>query len=396
MQPTSVLATISGRDRPGVTASFFAALAAHDVEVRDVEQVVIRERLILAVLFDLRGDSAALRNSVSQAARALGMESEVTIADDIGHTHGTDRAGRSHVIVIGRLLRPGALSHVSQRIADVGANIESVTQLSTEPASSLEMIVRAPDPALLRAALVTASEETGLDIAVEPAGLRRRAKRLVVLDVDSTLIRDEAIDLLAERAGVGAEVAAITERAMAGGLEFTDSLRARVALLAGLTTADLESVRDDLRLTPGARTFVRTLHRVGFHVGVVSGGFSFVTDRFEKELQLDFAAANELEVVDGVVTGRLVGPILDRAGKAEALKSFATQFGVPLSQTVAVGDGANDIDMLEAAGLGVAFNAKAALRDAADTAVNLPYLDTVLFVLGISGNDVQEAAEIST
>jgi phosphoserine phosphatase len=396
MQPTSVLATISGRDRPGVTASFFAALAAHDVEVRDVEQVVIRERLILAVLFDLRGDSAALRNSVSQAARALGMESEVTIADDIGHTHGTDRAGRSHVIVIGRLLRPGALSHVSQRIADVGANIESVTQLSTEPASSLEMIVRAPDPALLRAALVTASEETGLDIAVEPAGLRRRAKRLVVLDVDSTLIRDEAIDLLAERAGVGAEVAAITERAMAGGLEFADSLRARVALLAGLTTADLESVRDDLRLTPGARTFVRTLHRVGFHVGVVSGGFSFVTDRFEKELQLDFAAANELEVVDGVVTGRLVGPILDRAGKAEALKSFATQFGVPLSQTVAVGDGANDIDMLEAAGLGVAFNAKAALRDAADTAVNLPYLDTVLFVLGISGNDVQEAAEIST
>jgi phosphoserine phosphatase len=393
MQLTSVLATISGRDRPGVTAAFFAALAAHDVEVRDVEQVVIRDRLILAVLLDLHGDPGALRSSLNQAADALGMDSEVTIGgDDADYATRSDRTGRSHVIVIGRPLRPGALSHVSQLITDVGANIESVTQLSVEPAASLEMIVRTPDAGLLSAALVTAAEETGLDIAVEPAGLRRRAKRLVVLDVDSTLIRDEAIDVLAERAGVGREVVAITERAMAGQLDFADSLRARVALLAGLTTADLDAVRDELRLTPGARTFVRTLRRLGYHVGVVSGGFTFVTDRFEKELQLDFAAANELEVVDGVVTGRLVGPILDRAGKAAALRRFAEQFGVPLSQTVAVGDGANDIDMLEVAGLGVAFNAKSALRDAADTAVNLPYLDTVLFVLGISGEDVQEAA----
>jgi phosphoserine phosphatase len=393
MQPTSVLATISGRDRPGVTASFFAALAAHDVEVRDVEQVVIRDRLILAVLFDLHGDPTALRSSVSQAAHALGMESDVMIAEDVPSGARAERTSRSHVIVIGRPLRPGALSHIAQMIADVGANIESVTQLSVEPAASLEMIVRSPDPTALRGALVTAAEETGLDIAAEPAGLRRRAKRLVVLDVDSTLIRDEAIDVLAERAGVGGEVAAITEQAMAGELDFADSLRARVALLAGLTVADLDAVRDELRLTPGARTFARTLRRVGYHVGVVSGGFTFVTDRFEKELHLDFAAANELEVVDGVVTGRVVGPILDRAGKAAALRRFAERFGVPLSQTVAVGDGANDIDMLETAGLGVAFNAKSALRDAADAAVNLPYLDTVLFVLGISGEDVAEAAE---
>jgi phosphoserine phosphatase len=395
MEPTSVLATISGRDRPGVTASFFAALAAHDVDVRDVEQVVIRDRLILAVLFDLRGDPGALRNSVTQTARALGMESEVTVAENTGERRAPDRASRSHVIVIGRPLRPGALSQVAQRITDVGANIETVTQLSTEPAASLEMIVRAPDPVQLRARLVQAAQETGLDIAVEPAGLRRRAKRLVVLDVDSTLIQDEAIDVLAQRAGVGDEVAAITERAMSGQLDFAASLRARVSLLAGLTTADLHTVRDDLRLTPGARTFVRTLRRLGYHVGVVSGGFTFVTDRFVQELGLDFAAANELEVVDGVVTGRLLGPIVDRPGKALALRRFAEEFGVPLSQTVAVGDGANDIDMLEAAGLGVAFNAKAALRDAADTAVNLPYLDTVLFVLGISGEDVQEAAEPS-
>jgi phosphoserine phosphatase len=323
------------------------------------------------------------------------MESEVTIAGEPGHVHPErpGSAGRSHVIVIGHPLRPGALSHVAQRITDVGANIESITQLSTEPAASLELIVSAPDRARLRAALVLVAEETGVDIAVEPAGLLRRAKRLVVLDVDSTLIQDEAIDVLAARAGRAAEVAAITERAMRGELEFAAALRDRVALLAGLTQADLDTVRDQLRLTPGARTLVRTLRRLGYHVGVVSGGFSFVTDRFEKELALDFAAANELEVVDGVVTGRVVGDVLDRAGKAAALRSFAAQFGVPLSQTVAVGDGANDIDMLEAAGLGIAFNAKSALREAADASVNLPYLDTVLFVLGISGEEVERAAE---
>jgi phosphoserine phosphatase len=392
MQPTSVLATISGRDRPGVTASFFAALAAHDVDVRDVEQVVIRDRLILAVLLELRGDPTALRTSVSQTAHALGMESEVAIAPPSRPGRDAGQASLHHVIVIGRPLRPGVLSHIAQVIADAHGNIESVTQLAAEPAASLEMLVRVPDPIRLRAALVVAAEETGIDLAVEPAGLRRRAKRLVVLDVDSTLIQDEAIDVLAARKGVAGQVEAITERAMAGALDFADSLRARVALLAGLTSADLDAVRDQLRLTPGARTFVRTLRRLGYHVGVVSGGFTFVTDRFEKELQLDFAAANELELIDGVVTGRLVGDVLDRAGKAIALRRFAERFGVPLSQTVAVGDGANDIDMLEAAGLGVAFNAKAALRKAADTAVNLPYLDTVLFVLGISGADVAEAA----
>jgi phosphoserine phosphatase len=391
MQPTSVLVTISGRDRPGVIASFFAALAAHDVDVRDVEQVVIQERLVLAVLFDLRGDHGALRSSVTHAAAALGLECELVI-DESGQPGRVDRTGRCHVIVIGRPLRPGALSHIAQCIADVGANIESVTQLSTEPATSIEMIVRSPDAAALRAALVGAADNTGVDIAVEPAGLHRRAKRLVVLDVDSTLIQDEAIDVLAQRAGVADQVVKVTERAMAGEMDFAESLRSRVELLAGLTQADLDAVRDSLRLTPGARTFVHTLRRLGFRVGVVSGGFTFVTDRFVTELDLDFAAANELEVVDGVVTGRVLGPIVDRAGKAVALRRFAAQFGVPLSQTVAVGDGANDIDMLETAGLGVAFNAKSALRAAADTAVSLPYLDTVLFVLGISGDDVAEAA----
>ena len=391
MRATSVLATVSGRDRPGVTAAFFAALAAHDVDVRDVEQVVIRDRLILAVLMDLCGDPAALRASVTHAAQALGMESEVVVADDGPGGRARRRGARSHVTLLGRPLRPGAFSHIAQRIADLGGNIESVVQLSTEPVSAVEMIVRSNDPVELRAALVQAAEESGVDIAVESAGLRRRAKRLVVLDVDSTLIRDEGIDVLAERAGVGTQVAAITERAMAGELDFAASLRERVALLAGLPETEVAAARDALRLTPGARTFVRTLRKLGYAVGVVSGGFTVFTDRFVRELGLDFAAANELEIVDGRVTGRVLGDIVDRPGKAAALRRFADRFEVPISQTVAVGDGANDIDMLEAAGLGIAFNAKAALRAAADTSVNLPYLDTVLFVLGISGEEIAEA-----
>jgi phosphoserine phosphatase len=389
MHPTSVLATITGRDRPGVTAAFFSALAAHDVDVRDVEQVVIRDRLILAVLFDLRGDPSALRNSVTQAAAALGMECEVALAD--GPLRSLAHTSKSHVIVVGRPLRPGALSHLAQCIADIGDNIESVLQLSTEPVSALEMIVRTADSVALRGALVQAAADTGVDVAVEPAGLRRRAKRLVALDVDSTLIRGEAIDLLAERAGVREEVADATERAMAGESDFADALRERVALLAGLSQDDVLAVRDGLVLTPGARTFVRTLRRLGFYVGLISGGFSVFTDRFVAELGLDFAVANELEIAAGKVTGKVREPIVDRAGKAAALRQVADRFGVPLAQTVAVGDGANDIDMLEVAGLGIAFNAKAAVRTAADTALNVPFLDTVLFVLGIGREEIVAA-----
>lgn len=399
MQPTTVLATVTGRDRPGVTAAFFAALSAHDVEVRDVEQVVIRERLILAVLLEMRGDPAILRQSASRTAHALGMDCEVVIADGpqslLGHSPASeDKLSRNHVIVLGHPLRAGSLSNVMQRITDVGGTIESVSQLAVEPVGSVELLVGVADPIALRAVLIQAADDTGLDIAIEPAGLRRRAKRLVVLDVDSTLIQDEGIDLLAERAGKAAEVAELTRRAMNGDADFEQSLRARVALLAGLPVDDVYSVRDALRLTPGARTFVRTLKRLGYHVGIVSGGFSMLTDRFVAELGLDFAAASSLVVRDGRLTGDLDGRVIDRAGKAAALRRFADQFDVPLTQTVAVGDGANDIDLLETAGLGIAFNGKAALRAAADTSVTVPFLDSVLFVLGISREEIDEAERL--
>jgi phosphoserine phosphatase len=224
--------------------------------------------------------------------------------------------------------------------------------------------------------------------------LLQRAKRLVVMDVDSTLVQGEVIEMLAERAGTLDEVAKVTAAAMRGELDFEQSLRARVKTLAGLPASELSDVRKNVRLTPGARTLVRTLKRLDYKCAIVSGGFTQITNHLVEELGVDYAAANTLEVADGKLTGNLTGPILDRAGKATALMSFASAAGVPLTQTVAVGDGANDLDMIAAAGLGIAFNAKPIVRSAADTTVNVPYLDAILFLLGISRADI-EAADLA-
>jgi phosphoserine phosphatase len=247
------------------------------------------------------------------------------------------------------------------------------------------------DAEVLRPALAAAASRLSLDVAVEPAGLHQRATRLVVMDVDSTLVQGEVIEMLAAHAGVLAEVATVTEAAMRGDLDFEQSLRARVSLLAGLPATAIDAVRDELALTPGARTLVRTLKRLDYRFAIVSGGFTQVTDHLVADLDIDFSAANTLEVVDGRLTGNVVGPIIDRPGKAAALRRFAEQAGVPLAQTVAIGDGANDLDMIAAAGLGIAFNAKPVVRAAADAAVSAPYLDSILYLLGISREDVEAA-----
>jgi len=390
MQQHSVLLTVSGRDRPGVISALFSALAAYDVEVLDVEQVVIRGRLVLGVMLALRGDPAPLRKSVQHAATVLGMDIEMTFGDDAEEAL-AGRRERHHVIVIGRPLRAGAVGELARRLAEVDANIDTIRKLSHYPVTSLELMVSGAQSAALRLALATAAKETATDIAVERAGLHRRSKRLVVLDVDSTLVQGEVIEMLAARAGCADRVSEITAAAMHGELDFTESLRARVALLAGLPASVCDDVRAQLQLTPGARTLVRTLKRMGYRCGVVSGGFTQVIDPLAAELGLDFATANTLEIRDGTLTGRLVGEIVDRAGKARALVRFAEEAGVPLSQTVAVGDGANDIDMLTAAGLGIAFNAKPALARVADTELRQPYLDAILFVLGVSRDEIEEA-----
>lgn len=385
--PRTVLVTVTGRDRPGVTARLFTAMSEHAVDVVDIEQVVVRGRLILGILVSAPEDEAAFRGAVGKVASSLGLDAEF----EIGSGDPIRKPGRTHVTVLGHPLRPTAMAAVAGRIAARQGNIDRIVRLASYPVTSIELEVSGVDPAVLRVELADEALSHGFDVAVQPSGLIRRAKRLVVMDVDSTLVQGEVIEMLAEHAGVLDQVTKVTAEAMRGDLDFADSLRARVRLLAGLPAAAVDEVRASVRLTPGARTMVRTLKRLGYRVAIVSGGFTRITDYLVEELGLDYAAANTLEVVAGRLTGELVGPVLDRAGKASALRRFANAAGVPLSQTVAIGDGANDLDMIAAAGLGVAFNAKPVVREAADTAVNVPYLDAVLYLLGISRQEIEAA-----
>jgi phosphoserine phosphatase len=387
-EPRTVLLTLSGEDRPGVTSALFDALAEVGAEVLDLEQVVVRGRLTLAVLLVADGASGPLVTAAEEVGTRLGMDVRFSSGQgDNAHR----RTGRAAVVIIGAPLATSAIAVVARRIADHGANIDRIRRLARYPVTTIEFDVSGADVAGLRRELALVAADTGVDIAVAPAGLARRGRRLVVMDVDSTLIQDEVIELLAAHAGREAEVAAVTAAAMRGDLDFAASLQARVATLAGLPESVFDEVRASVRLTPGARTLVRTLRRLGFSIALVSGGFLEIVGPIADELGITHVAANRLETEDGILTGRTVGEIVDRAGKAAALRRFAELEGLPLSRTVAVGDGANDIDMLQSAGLGVAFNAKPVVREQADTAVNVPYLDAVLFLLGIGREEIEDA-----
>ena len=393
------LLTVTGPDRPGVTARLFAALAGlvATVEVVDVEQVVVHGQLVLGVVvrsLPAPSGPSALLDQLAEVAADVSAATGVHVAverDDRPAPDPQSDVRRHHVIVLGRPVPPEAVAGAARAIAEVGGNIDAIRRLSDYPVTSFELTVSGAEGPRLRRGLARVAAETGADIAVEQVGLARRSKRLIVLDVDSTLVRGEVIDELAARAGRAAEVARITAAAMNGELDFEQSLRARVAALAGLPVTVLDEVREHLVLTPGARTLIRTLQRLGFRCGIVSGGFTQITDPLAASLGLDFAAANTLEVADGHLTGGLVGEVVDRAGKARALARFAAEHGIPMEQTVAVGDGANDLDMLAAAGLGIAFNAKPFVREQADTALNQPYLDAVLQVLGFTRDEVLDA-----
>ncbi len=386
--PPTLLVTVTGQDRPGVTATVFEALVGPGVEVLDVEQVVVRGRLTLSVLVTSGADEGALMAAVHAAGTALGVQ--VSCLAGRGD-NARRRAGRLHVTVIGAPLLPAAVASIAARLAQRSANIDRVRRLSRWPVTTVEFDVSGDDVAVLRRELAGQAAALGVDVAVSPAGLVRRGRRLVVLDVDSTLIQDEVIELLAAHAGRLAEVAAVTDRAMRGDLDFAASLHERVACLAGLPQTVLDQVRAQVRLTPGARTLCRTLLRLGFTLGVVSGGFLEVVGPLAAELGIKHVTANRLEVTDGVLTGRVLGEVVDRAGKERALRRFAEAEGLPMSRTVAIGDGANDLDMLAAAGLGIAFNAKPVVRAQADTSVSVPYLDAVLYLLGIPRAEVEEA-----
>ncbi len=384
----TLLITLTGTDRPGVTSTLLGTLAHAGVEVIDVEQIVLRQRLVLGVLVSVPPDTRRLVQDVESTADELGMQ--VELSPGTGDNRSRPR-GRSHVTVIGDPLTAVALAAITGRVAATGANIDRIERMARYPVTAIDLHVSGADPDELREALAIEAAAQGVDVAVQPTNLLRHGMRLIVMDVDSTLIQGEVIEMIAAHAGCEDEVREVTERAMAGELDFEESLRQRVALLRGVPEAALDEVYDGIVLAPGARTMVRTLRRLGYRFAIVSGGFTQITDRLAADLGVHFARANELEVVDGLLTGRILGGVVDRAGKARALREFAEAVGVDVASTIAIGDGANDLDMLAAAGLGIAYNAKPRVREAADTAVNVPYLDTILYLLGISREEIEAA-----
>ncbi len=384
--------TVSGPDHPGVTAAFFRVLAAHKVQLLDVEQTVFRNRLAIGALIGLLPERLeTLESGLKETLKAHGMSVDISE----GHVEGSSAS--THVaVVLGNPVRASDISKVGQTLANYGANIDTIRGIADYPVTGLELALTVPDwepgkAQSLRKALAELSMEIDLDIAIDRAGLNRRAKRLICFDCDSTLIQGEVIEMLAAHAGKEAEVAAVTERAMRGELDFAASLHERVKTLAGLPATVIDEVAEQIELTPGARTTIRTLKRLGFRTALVSGGFEQVIDGLADDLGIDYMRANTLEIVDGKLTGRVLGEVVDRQAKARYLAQFAEESGLTLQNTVAVGDGANDIDMLSVAGLGIAFNAKPALREIADMSVNHPFLDEVLFMLGISRDEIDDA-----
>lgn len=353
--------------------------------IQDVEQIVVRGRLTLELVVEVPPGKDVLKDIL-----LMGWERKLEVEFEVVESAPQPSLPSLVVSVIGANLGPAELETVTAAIAKANGNIERIQRLAKTPVWCYEFEVHGGDATEMRTQLLdSAAENPDFDVAIQRMGLSRRAQRLIMLDVDSTLIQNEMIDLLAEQAGVGVECAAITARAMAGELDFEASLRSRVALLAGQPEEIIDLAYDQLELTYGAETFIRTLKRLGYKVAIVSGGFTSFTERLKESLGIDHAHANTLERRRGVLTGEITGPIVDRAAKAALLERLAAEEGIALEQVVAVGDGANDLDMLTIAGLGVAFCAKRIVREAADATISTPHLDAVLFLLGVRREELE-------
>lgn len=390
--------SVSGRDRPGLLARIATALDEAEIDIVDIEQATLQDFLALSFLLDLEGDAERgrrLLRDLLPLAGELGLAVDVRglDADQVKHLKESD-----HVVLTVVSERPTSrmVAELATVTARHDANIVSIRRLAEEDLRAGEYVLDVTgvsDREGLRADLFSIAERLGVDVALAREDVYRKSKRIVVFDMDSTLLQAEVIDCLAARAGVEEEVAGITRDAMEGRIEFGESLRRRTALLSGLPVTVLEEVAKSIPLTPGAEETLRVLKRLGFKLGVVSGGFSWFVERVGDRLGVDYVFANHLEIEDGTLTGNLVPPILDGPGKAERLREIAAKEGVPVDQVVGVGDGANDVPMLQTAGLGIAFRAKDVTRRSADAAIQRNTFAGLLHLLGVSGRDVQRLEE---
>jgi len=377
------LILVSGEDRPGITENLMRTLSQFAVTINDIQQIVIRGRLILTILITL---DEAHSEAIVEDLNTLQNELQADIAVDFSFYQEVNRPqDLLRVIIIGKEIRPISLALVAAEVTKLGGNIDDIRRLSSAPIIALELFLSLPNSDIkqVQSALSKVAVANRIDLSVQLGGSASQLKRVVLLDMDSTLIEEEVIDILASYAGKSQIASEITKKAMAGEMDFNHSLNSRVSLLAGLDESVLMNARKQITFTTGAQALVEQLHKLGHEVGVVSGGFIDVIEPILHSLKVDFYRANKLEIQDGKLTGNLVGKIIDSDEKANALQEFANLAGVDLQQTVAIGDGANDLKMIQKAGLGIAFNAKPRVVESADSTISFRDLSAVLPLMGI-------------
>lgn len=391
----SILINVTGKDSPGITAELMGVLGRAGAHMLDVQQVVVGQMLSLSLQVKLDEESKPVLKELLFKAHEMGVHLDFQMLQTSQSVKKSGDFESYALTLLAQELHPSALHEVTHLLAQSGWNIEKIARLNElleEPLSCLELVVSAPAKSLpdVEQRLVKLASKLGIDIALQQEGMLRRSKRLVVLDMDSTLIQQEIIDELAGLHGVKDKVSEITHRAMNGELNFEESLRARVSLLKGAPESVFTDVLEHIELTEGARRFTAILKLLGYRLAVISGGFSRVVEPIARELGLDYNFANRLEVIDGKLTGGLVGPIVGPQRKADLVESLAQQEGISLNQVIAIGDGANDLPMLALAGLGIAFNAKPAVQKEASTAINQKSLLSILHLLGIQGEELSQ------